>query len=132
MKHTNLTMLLLAMVTCTVLSCKKEKQNLSDASTASEQTTSGTVAGKGKPGSSYPNYNTNPLPPDPTGMTKQRLFKLASQYQAWLESILEIPLEAIGGETAWGNPLTTQALIDKYEAKRIQCSSNSRFMESVC
>ena len=33
MKHTNLTMLLLAIVTCTVLSCKKEAQNLSEAGT---------------------------------------------------------------------------------------------------
>ncbi len=123
MKHTNLTMLLLAMVTCTVLSCKKEKQNLSDAGTGSEQTSNATAA-KGKPGGTYPSYNTNPLPPDATGMTSTAV-QLASKFKLGIN--IGNTLEAIGGETAWGNPQVTQALIDKYKQSgftsvRIPCS----------
>lgn len=126
MKHTNLTMLLLAIVTCTVLSCKKDTQIQSETGTGSEQAISGTAAGKGKPGSSYPNYNTNPLPPDPTGMTSTAVQLAANIRLGWN---LGNTLEAIGGETAWGNPLTTQALIDKvkqsgFNAVRIPVSWN--------
>lgn len=73
---------------------------------------------------SYPSYNTSPLPPDQTGMTSTAI-QLASKFN--LGWNLGNTLEAIGGETAWGNPQTTQALIDKVKASgftavRIPCS----------
>jgi len=72
----------------------------------------------------YPSYNTSPLPPDATGMSSNAV-QLASQMK--LGWNLGNTLEAIGGETAWGNPLTTQALIDRVKASgfntvRIPCS----------
>src|SRR5688572_2301738 len=122
MKQTHLTIWLLAIVTCTALSCKKEQQNLSQSGTESEQAISATAA-KGKPGT-YPSYNTNPLPPDATGMTSTAV-QLASKFKLGIN--IGNTLEAIGGETAWGNPQITQALIDKYKASgftavRIPCS----------
>ena len=112
MKHTQLTMLLLAMVTFTVLSCKKEKQNLSDASTGSEQTSSASAARGGKP--TYPSYNTSPLPPDASGMPSNAL-----QLHANLGMGVNIgnTLEAIGGETNWGNPKITQAFVNTLKQK---------------
>jgi aryl-phospho-beta-D-glucosidase BglC (GH1 family) len=115
-------MLLLAMVTCTVFSCKKENQNLSEASKGSEQTSNAIAARGGKP--SYPSYNTSPLPPDPTGMSSTATQIAANIRLGWN---LGNTLEAIGGETAWGNPQATQALIDKvkqsgFNAVRIPCS----------
>lgn len=72
----------------------------------------------------YPSYNTSPLPPDPTGMTSNAV-QLAAKFR--LGWNLGNTLEAIGGETAWGNPLATQALIDKVKASgftavRLPCS----------
>jgi endoglucanase len=60
-------------------------------------------------GSLYPNYNTSPLPPDATGMPST-----AVQLHANLGMGVNIgnTLEAIGGETAWGNPKITQAFVN--------------------
>jgi len=74
----------------------------------------------------YPSYNTSPLPPDATGMTSNAV-QLASKFR--LGWNLGNTLEAIGGETAWGNPQATQALIDKVKASgftavRLPCSWN--------
>ena len=122
MKQTRLTMLLLAMVTCTVFSCKKEKQNLSDAGTGSEQTSSAIVARGGRP--TYPSYNTSPQPPDASGMPSNAL-----QLHAQLGMGVNIgnTLEAIGGETNWGNPKITQAFVNTlkqngFKSVRIPCS----------
>ncbi|MBB3188489.1 cellulase family glycosylhydrolase [Microbacter margulisiae] len=72
----------------------------------------------------YPDYNTSPLPPDATGMSLD-----AQQLAAKMTLGLNIwnTLEAIGGETAWGNPQVTQAFIDAvknsgFNAIRIPCS----------
>lgn len=124
MKQTQLAMLLLAMVTFTVFSCKKEKQNLSDAGTGSEQTGSAIAARGGK--ATYPSYNTSPLPPDATGMSSTAVQIASNIRLGWN---LGNTLEAIGGETNWGNPLATQALIDKvkqsgFNAVRLPCSWN--------
>ena len=124
MKHTNLTMLLLAIVTCTVVSCKKEQKNLSQAGTPSVQTISATAARGGK--STYPSYNNSPLPPDATGMSSTAVQLAANIRLGWN---LGNTLEAIGGETAWGNPQATQELIDKvkqsgFNAVRLPCSWN--------
>ncbi|WP_448633303.1 hypothetical protein [Pedobacter panaciterrae] len=58
---------------------------------------------------SYPSYNTSPLPPDQSGVAST-----AAQLAAKIRLGLNIgnTLEAIGGETAWGNPLVTQAYVD--------------------
>jgi endoglucanase len=72
----------------------------------------------------YPSYNTSPLAPDATGMTSNAV-QIASQMRLGIN--IGNTLEAIGGETAWGNPLVTQALIDSYKQAgfntiRIPCS----------
>ena len=73
---------------------------------------------------SYPSYNTSPLPPDQSGVAST-----AAQLAAKIRLGLNIgnTLEAIGGETAWGNPLVTQAYVDLakksgFNAIRIPCS----------
>ena len=123
MKHTNLTTFLLVITMGAMISCKKEQQELSQNST--RQDPAAAVASKGgKP--SYPSYNTNPLPPDPAGMSSNAVQLAANIRLGWN---LGNTLEAIGGETAWGNPQATQALIDKvkqsgFNAVRIPCSWN--------
>jgi endoglucanase len=72
----------------------------------------------------YPNYNTSPQPPNQTGMTSDAA-TLAARMNLGIN--IGNTLEAIGGETAWGNPLITKALIDSYKqagfnAIRIPCS----------
>ena len=58
--------------------------------------------------SPYPSYNTNPIPADMTGMSHN-----AQQIAASIRIGFNIgnTMEAIGGETAWGNPLVTNDLI---------------------
>lgn len=75
-------------------------------------------------GDYYPNYNLNPLAPDAVGMSSS-----ASQLAAKLKIGWNIgnTLEAIGGETAWGNPKVTEDLIklvkqNGFNAIRIPCS----------
>ena len=72
----------------------------------------------------YPSYNTNPIAADATGMAGS-----ATAIAARIKLGLNIgnTLEASGGETAWGNPTITQALIDKakalgFDAIRLPCS----------
>lgn len=61
-----------------------------------------------RPSSPYPSYNTNPLPPDATGMSSNAV-QLAAKFKlGWNAGNT---LEAIGGETAWGNPMITPQLI---------------------
>jgi endoglucanase len=61
----------------------------------------------------YPSYNTSPLPPDASGMTSNAV-QLAAQIK--LGWNLGNTLDATCGETCWGNPAATQALIDKVKA----------------
>lgn len=56
----------------------------------------------------YPNYNTNPVAPDRSGMTKDATALAAEMTLGWN---LGNTLEATGGETAWGNPAATLELI---------------------
>ena len=121
MKHTNLTKFLLVITLSAVISCKKEQQDLSQNTT--EQDPAAVIASRGGK-TSYPSYNTNPLPPDPAGMSSNAVQLAANIRLGWN---LGNTLEAIGGETAWGNPQATQALIDKvkqsgFNAVRIPCS----------
>jgi len=74
----------------------------------------------------YPNYNTSPLKPDATGMSNNAVELAAKINLGWN---LGNSLEAIGGETAWGNPEVSKALIDLvkqsgFNAIRIPCSWN--------
>jgi len=57
----------------------------------------------------FPSYNTSPVAPDATGMGST-----ARQINANIKMGMNIwnTMEAPGGETAWGNPLITQSLID--------------------
>jgi aryl-phospho-beta-D-glucosidase BglC (GH1 family) len=70
-------------------------------------TMAGSSAARPAP-STYPSYNTNPLPPDMTGMSSNAV-QLAAKFKAGWNA--GNTLEAIGGETAWGNPKITPQLI---------------------
>ncbi len=58
----------------------------------------------------YPNYNTDPLPPDPTGMTSNASQLASKMTIGWN---MGNTLEAIGGETAWGTPMVTPELDER-------------------
>lgn len=93
------------------------------ASPVAEQLTMAKTA-KTSTATSYPSYNTSPLPPDQTGVTSTAT-QLAAKFQVGWN--IGNTLEASGGETAWGNPMVTQALIDEvknagFTAVRIPCS----------
>jgi len=82
-------------------------------------------------GQLYPSYNSSPLPPDASGMTSSAT-ELASKIK--LGWNIGNSLEAIGSETAWGNPLITPELIqlvkqNGFNALRIPCSWN-QYMEN--
>lgn len=71
----------------------------------------------------YPNYNTNPLPPDTTGMQWNAQQLAAKMNVGWN---IGNSLEATGGETSWSNPMVTKELIDLvkksgFNAIRIPC-----------
>ncbi len=76
-------------------------------------------------GEYYPDYNTNPLPADDTGMLTA-VEVAADMRLGWN---IGNTLEASGGETAWGNPQVTEQLILAVKANgfntiRIPCSWN--------
>jgi len=56
----------------------------------------------------YPSYNLNPAPADTTGMSHNAQ-QIASSIRIGFN--IGNTMEAIGGETAWGNPLVSNALI---------------------
>jgi aryl-phospho-beta-D-glucosidase BglC (GH1 family) len=68
--------------------------------------------------------NSDSIAPDATGMSSTAV-QLAAKFKLGIN--IGNTLEAIGGETGWGNPKITQTLIDKYKqsgftAVRIPCS----------
>jgi len=80
----------------------------------------------------YPNYNISPLEPDAAGMTSD-----ATEIAARITLGLNIgnTLEAIGGETAWGNPRITKSFVDfakqcGFNAIRLPCSWNQYMANS--
>ena len=93
-----------------------------------------TQAGYMAPGGGlYPSYNTNPLPPDATGMGSTAA-EIASKIS--LGWNIGNSLEATGSETAWGNPKVSKALIDLvkqngFNAIRIPCSWNQYMSNST-
>ncbi|MCX6238296.1 MAG: cellulase family glycosylhydrolase [Bacteroidia bacterium] len=74
---------------------------------------------------SYPDYSY-PIAADATGMSSNAKVLAAKMFAGWnLGNSLEVP----GSETAWGNPKTTQTLIDSIKAAginaiRIPCAWN--------
>ncbi|HQZ24904.1 MAG TPA: cellulase family glycosylhydrolase [Flavobacterium sp.] len=80
----------------------------------------------------YPSYNTNPIAADATGMSSTAVQLAAKIKLGWN---IGNTLEATGGETAWGNPKVTKALIDLVKANgfnaiRIPCSWNQNMANS--
>ncbi|MGA9658313.1 MAG: glycoside hydrolase family 5 protein [Asticcacaulis sp.] len=76
------------------------------------------------PSSLYPSYNTSPAAADSTGMTSTAVDIAAKIKLGWN---IGNTLEATGGETGWGNPMITQALVNKikalgFEAVRLPCA----------
>ena len=74
----------------------------------------------------YPSYNTNPIVPDANGMNRTAIQIAAEMNLGWN---LGNALEAIGGESSWGNAKATQRLIDSIADKginaiRLPCSWN--------
>lgn len=74
----------------------------------------------------YPNYNVSPIAADASGMSSTAVQLAAKIKLGWN---IGNSLEATGGETAWGNPKVTKALIDLVKANgfnaiRIPCSWN--------
>jgi aryl-phospho-beta-D-glucosidase BglC (GH1 family) len=74
--------------------------------------------------STYPTYNTSPIAPDPTGMDSDAVQLAAKMHLGWN---IGNTLEAIGGETAWGNPKITKAYVEAvkdigFNAIRLPCS----------
>jgi aryl-phospho-beta-D-glucosidase BglC (GH1 family) len=74
----------------------------------------------------FPSYNTNPVDPDITGMSS-----IAAQIADKIKLGLNIgnTLEAMGGETSWGNPKITESFIKFVKqcginAIRLPCSWN--------
>lgn len=83
--------------------------------------------------SRYPDYNTDPVAPNMTGMNSTAT-EIASRIQ--LGWNLGNSLEAIGGETAWGNPATTRELIQLvkqsgFDAIRLPVSWNQYANQST-
>jgi len=74
----------------------------------------------------YPGYNISPAPADASGMGSNAV-QLAAKFK--LGWNIGNTLEAIGGETAWGNPLITESYIKAikqqgFNAVRLPCSWN--------
>jgi aryl-phospho-beta-D-glucosidase BglC (GH1 family) len=81
----------------------------------------------------YPSYNTNPIAADASGMSSDAITLASKIKLGWN---IGNALEATGGETAWGNPKTTKALIDVVKANgfnaiRIPCSWNQYLENSA-
>lgn len=77
-------------------------------------------------GNLYPSYNTSPIVPDATGMSSTSM-EIANKIKVGLN--IGNTLEAIGGETNWGNPRITNELIQlvkqsSFSAIRLPCSWN--------
>lgn len=72
----------------------------------------------------YPDYNTDPIPADESGMTDDAVTLASKMKLGWN---IGNTLEAIGGETVWGNPLITENYVkfvkqNGFNAIRIPCS----------
>lgn len=84
-------------------------------------------------GGKYPGYNISPIEPDSIGMNSNAM-EIAAEINLGLN--IGNTLEAIGGETAWGNPRITKDLIDfvkasGFNAIRLPCSWNQYMARSA-
>ncbi|MEQ8473098.1 MAG: cellulase family glycosylhydrolase [Marinoscillum sp.] len=75
-------------------------------------------------GEYYPDYNTSPKDPDASGMSSNAV-ELAANMTMGIN--IGNTLEAIGGETAWGNPQINQTFVQSlkqkgFNAVRLPCS----------
>ena len=75
-------------------------------------------------GEYYPDYNTSPIDPDPSGMSSNAR-ELAAKMTIGIN--IGNTLEAIGGETAWGNPQINETFVRSlkekgFNAVRLPCS----------
>ncbi len=66
------------------------------------------ASGENSSASLFPSYNTKPLAPDNTGMASTALQLAGSIRLGWN---IGNTMEAIGGETAWGNPAVSNELL---------------------
>lgn len=74
----------------------------------------------------YPTYNTSSIAPDQTGMSNDVVQLAAKIKLGWN---IGNTLEAIGAETAWGNPMITKSYVDAiknlgFNSVRLPCSWN--------
>nr|WP_315258090.1 glycoside hydrolase family 5 protein [uncultured Flavobacterium sp.] len=111
----------LSFVIVVSFACTKENIGEEDVAVASQS-----VAVKNNLTAKFASFNTNPLPPDANGMGSNAV-NIASKIKIGWN--IGNTLEATGGETAWGNPKVTKALIDLVKSKgfnavRIPCSWN--------
>jgi len=66
------------------------------------------AGGSAQAASQYPSYNTKPLPADISGMRDDAAHVAARMRLGWN---IGNTMEAVGGETGWGNPLVGNSLI---------------------
>ncbi len=79
----------------------------------------------------YPNYNISPVEPDSVGMLHDAEELAARMKLGWN---MGNSLEALGGETGWGNPRITPELIqlvkdNGFNAIRLPCSFNEHLSD---
>ena len=83
-------------------------------------------------GAIYPDYNVSPIDPDNTGMESTAVELAAKIKLGWN---IGNTLEAIGGETNWGNPKITESYVQfvkqsGFNAIRLPCSWNQYMANS--
>ncbi|CAH0312971.1 Xyloglucan-specific endo-beta-1,4-glucanase BoGH5A [Pedobacter sp. Bi27] len=110
-----------------VTRCQKPEVAVPESDTTNKTTARALTA------TSYPSYNLSPLPPDQSGVNSTAMQLSAKFKLGWN---IGNTLEAIGGETNWGNPMVSQALIDQvkrsgFTAVRIPCSWNQYMANSA-
>ncbi|RBL91011.1 dihydroxy-acid dehydratase [Chitinophaga flava] len=104
------------------VSCKKNNGEVTTSSASQQQTAVEQLSASPL----YPGYNTSPQPPDASGMSSTAQQLAAKIRIGWN---IGNTLDAIGGETAWGNPKVTNDLVRMvkqagFNAIRIPCSWN--------
>lgn len=99
---------------------------ISSSEATSVQISVSQAVGTGEVVGLYPNYNTDPIAADATGMSSTAVQLAAKMKLGWN---IGNSLEATGSEIAWGNPKVTKALINLVKANgfnaiRIPCAWN--------
>lgn len=110
--------LLVLLVACGGNGSKSQSASIPSSSNNSASSVAPVISSSSSSASSiaaglYPDYNTNPIAPDNTGMTRNAVQLAEAIHVGWN---IGNTLEAIGGETAWGNPLVSNELIQLVKA----------------